>query len=311
MQAHNQEHSNVKPKVTVTVVTYNHGDWLAQCLESIVTQQTDFPFEVIVGDDASTDGRTVEVLKEYAAKYPDIVVPVLRSKNIGPTANYFDVIKRARGGYISHVDGDDGMLPGKLQIQKNFMDLNDDCVMSGHQMKCMDKNGQAAGYFSKKHKLKFDANYLLANHAVFAHSSIMYRANCREKFNFNGVERVDLYIYLLIAGKNKIAYLHESLGFYRRGVGIASQNWTAVLQDDVIDLAKSLEMSESSIDTYRAKLKLSEAYSAYKNQDYKKYLKTSTDSIKIKLFTVMQPVFLIHSLLMRISEKLATHKNRW
>ncbi|NOT86208.1 MAG: glycosyltransferase, partial [Methylococcaceae bacterium] len=60
MHADHEQFSGTTPKVSVTVITYNHGNWLAQCLESIVTQETDFPFEVIVGDDASTDGRTVE-----------------------------------------------------------------------------------------------------------------------------------------------------------------------------------------------------------------------------------------------------------
>jgi glycosyltransferase involved in cell wall biosynthesis len=289
--------SGSTPKVSVTVVTYNHGNWLAQCLESIVAQETDFPFEVIVGDDASTDVRTVEVLREYASKYPKIILPIFREKNIGPTANYFDIVARARGGYISHVDGDDGMLPGKLQFQKSFMDRNDDCVITGHQMKCINKDGQEIGPFSIKHKSKFDVNYLLANHAVFAHSSIMYRAYRRDNFCFVGRERLDLYLYLLLAGNGKIAYLPQALGYYRRGVGVASMNWPATLQQDVVDLANSLGVVRSSIDRYRAKLKHSEAYAAYKNEKYEEYLKASLASLKLKAFHSDQFLFFGHSLL--------------
>ncbi|MEY3788329.1 MAG: hypothetical protein RIQ94_621 [Pseudomonadota bacterium] len=292
--------SDTMPKVSVTVVTYNHGDWLAECLESIVTQQTDFPFEVIVGEDASTDGRTQEVLREYTKKYPKIIVPIFREKNIGPTANYFDIIQRARGEYIAHVDGDDGMLDGKLQIQKNFMDKNDDCILSGHQMKCINRNGQAKGIFSKNHKLKFDINYLLANHAVFAHSSIMYKAFCREDFYFTGHERLDIYIYLLIGRKGKIAYLHQELGYYRRGVGIALMNWPALLQKDVLELAQSLGVTSSCIDTYRAKLKSHEAYTAYKNKNFSGYFKASVLSIKIKIYHKNQILFLVHSFFLYI-----------
>lgn len=309
MHADHEQFSGTTPKVSVTVITYNHGNWLAQCLESIVTQETDFPFEVIVGDDASTDGRTVEVLREYASKYPKIIVPIFRNKNVGPTANYFDIVARARGSYISHVDGDDGMLPGKLQFQKSFMDRNDDCVISGHQMECINKDGQAIGRFSINHKLKFDINYLLANHAVFAHSSIMYRAYRRDGLCFVGRERLDLYLYLLIAGNGKIAYLPQELGFYRRGVGVASMNWPATLQKDVVDLANALGVVRSSIDTYRAKLKHSEAYAAYKNEEFEEYLKASVKSIVIKLYTPMQLVFLLHSLLSLVKNKLFSRKS--
>jgi glycosyltransferase involved in cell wall biosynthesis len=299
------------PKVSVTVVTYNHGNWLAQCLESIVTQKTDFPFEVIVGDDASTDGRTVEVLREYASKYPEVIVPIFREKNVGPTANYFDLVARARGSYIAHVDGDDGMLPGKLQFQKDFMDRNDDCVISGHQMKCINKDGRAIGYFSKNHKLKFDINYLLAHHAIFAHSSIMYRAHRRDNgFCFEGRERLDLYLYLLIAGKGKIAYLPQILGFYRRGVGIASLNWPAALQKDVIDLANALGVKRSSIDTYRAKLKHYEAYTAYKNEKYKKYFEASLLSLQAKIYHPNQFLFLAHSMYINLINLLGGKKKQ-
>jgi|GEM_PF-6873929 glycosyltransferase involved in cell wall biosynthesis len=87
------------PKVSVTVVTYNHGNWPAQCLESIVTQKTDFPFEVIVGDDASTDGRTVEVLREYASKYPEVIVPIFREKMLGQQQITLTLL-RVQGGAI-------------------------------------------------------------------------------------------------------------------------------------------------------------------------------------------------------------------
>lgn len=185
------------PVVSVTVVTYNHGIWLEECLESIVTQETDFPFEVIVGDDASTDSLTIAILQKYADKYPNIIVPVFREKNVGPTANYFDVVQHARGKYIAHVDGDDRMLPGKLQIQKDFLETNTDCVMVGHQVKGIDRDGKYKKFFSSHHPQKFDSNYLLSHHAVFAHSSIMYRACVRSLLQYNNINRLDIYILLL------------------------------------------------------------------------------------------------------------------
>lgn len=284
------------PKVSVTVVTYNHGDWLAECLESIVSQKTNFPFEVIVGDDASTDGRTTEVLREYAEKYPHMVIPVIRQQNIGPTANYFDLVRRARGAYIAHVDGDDQMLPGKLQIQSDFLDANLDCVMVGHQMKVIDKQGKYLKNFSSNHPKLFDCNYLLSHHAVFAHSSIMYRAYVRDQFHYENIERLDAYIYLLIGTRGRIAFLDLPLGIYRRGVGVASRGWSVPLQEDVISHAEKIGLRTTVIKRYRAYLKLAEAYAAYKEGKYYEYFSATTASIKIRLYSLKQIFLLFHSL---------------
>jgi glycosyltransferase involved in cell wall biosynthesis len=130
------------PKVSVIVLTFNHGPWLAECLDSIVSQRTDFPFEIIVGDDASTDGITTNILRDYAQRYPDLIIPVIRDKNIGGCANLIDVQSKTRGEYIASCDGDDMMLPGKLQKQTDYLDSRQDCSMVGHQTKQLLPNGK-------------------------------------------------------------------------------------------------------------------------------------------------------------------------
>lgn len=77
-------------KVSVCVMTYNQEKYIGQCLESLVTQETDFDFEIIVGDDFSTDG-TRDVIQEYQKKYPDIIKPVFRDKNVGITENIKEI----------------------------------------------------------------------------------------------------------------------------------------------------------------------------------------------------------------------------
>lgn len=114
------------PIVSVTVLTYNHENYIEECLDSIVCQKTNFPFEVIVADDASTD-RTPDIVRTYAKKYPNLIVPILREKNIGVSANNTDVLKHCRGKYIAACDGDDSWCnPRKLQIQFNFLEKNPD-----------------------------------------------------------------------------------------------------------------------------------------------------------------------------------------
>ena len=80
-------------KLSICTVTYNQKDYIAKALDSFLMQKTNFKFQVIVGDDYSTDGTT-EILKEYAEKYPDIIKPILREKNIGAALNSLDVYSR-------------------------------------------------------------------------------------------------------------------------------------------------------------------------------------------------------------------------
>lgn len=101
--------------VSVCVVTYNQKEYIGECLESLVTQQTNFSFEILVGDDASTDG-TDQIIQKYYDKYPNIIVPIFRQNNIGAVRNIIDIYKKASGQYIAHLDGDDLALPGNYKL---------------------------------------------------------------------------------------------------------------------------------------------------------------------------------------------------
>lgn len=114
-------------------VTYNQKSYIRECLDSIIGQQTRFPFEVIVHDDASTDG-TREIVEEYAVKFPDVVVPVLEEENqyqfpcFG--ALYENVRRKVQGKYIACLDGDDFFCDNeKLQLQYEALEAHPDCSM--------------------------------------------------------------------------------------------------------------------------------------------------------------------------------------
>jgi glycosyltransferase involved in cell wall biosynthesis len=214
----------IPPKVSVTVVTYNHGEWLRECLDSIITQQTDFSFEVIVGDDCSTDGVTRKILSEYASRHPNIIVPVLRNGNVGVTANWLDVIRRARGEYIAHIDGDDRMLPGKLQKQSDFLDKHLDCSMVVHDLRIFD--GKTGAILSETFTNlsipeKTDINFLVLNRCYFGHSSKMFRrssiiSQIRDK------PTIDFFMHIEQASKWNVGYINEVLGEYRKSSGTAT-----------------------------------------------------------------------------------------
>ena len=114
-------------RVSILCTAYQHEAYIREALESFVTQQTDFSFEVLVSDDASTDG-TAAIIREYAEKYPDIVCPFLQEKNLySQGINLYDTLlfPAARGQYLAACEGDDCWTdPTKLQRQVDFLDAH-------------------------------------------------------------------------------------------------------------------------------------------------------------------------------------------
>ena len=109
------------PLVSVCMTTYNHERYIAQAIESVLRQQTDFAVEVVVGEDCSTD-NTLAICREYEAKYPDRVRVIASEINIGMHANYRRTIEACRGEYVAMCDGDDWFSdPDKLQLQVDIL----------------------------------------------------------------------------------------------------------------------------------------------------------------------------------------------
>ena len=103
------------PLISVCMTTYNHAPYLRQAVESVLSQQTSFDFELVLGEDCSTD-LTAEICREYAAKYPGRVRLVTGDRNVGWRANYRRTFDACRGKYVAYCDGDDWWTdPCKLQ----------------------------------------------------------------------------------------------------------------------------------------------------------------------------------------------------
>lgn len=110
-------------KVTIICVTYNQEEYIEQCLDSLVSQKTNFEYQIFVGEDCSTD-NTREIVKRYAEKY-SIIVPFLREKNLGSTENFCDLCERVNTPYFAFCDGDDFWTDNnRLQKQFDFMEKN-------------------------------------------------------------------------------------------------------------------------------------------------------------------------------------------
>ena len=113
------------PLVSICSVTYNHAPYIRQCLDGLVMQKTNFPYEILIHDDCSTDGTT-EIVKEYAQRYPDKIVPLLENENQYwkvPSILFRLLFPKVRGKYIAFNDGDDYWTDeNKLQMQIDFLE---------------------------------------------------------------------------------------------------------------------------------------------------------------------------------------------
>ena len=131
--------------VSVLCATYNQEKYIRQALDGFVMQKTNFPFEVIVHDDASTD-RTPEIIKEYANKYPNIIKPIYQKENQyskGASITIDCIYPKARGKYFAFCEGDDFWIDeNKLQKQYDIMEQNPDCHLCVHKVQIVSENGK-------------------------------------------------------------------------------------------------------------------------------------------------------------------------
>ena len=118
-----------EPLCSVLSITYNHAPYIAQAIESFLAQETTFPFEIVIGEDCSTDG-TREIVFDYAKRHPEIIRVVTSDKNVGIVPNFLRTFWACRGKYIAFCEGDDfWQQPKKLQIQTDFLQRNADYGM--------------------------------------------------------------------------------------------------------------------------------------------------------------------------------------
>jgi glycosyltransferase involved in cell wall biosynthesis len=205
------------PRVSVCVITYNQDRYIRTCLASLVAQQTDFDFEIIVGDDCSTD-RTREIIEEFVERYPHIVRARFQPQNSGGSRNNLEVHAAARGDYVAHVDGDDYALPGKLQAQADILDQDADCTAVWHPVDFFDDHGGFCSGALADHssftqgRVTFSDAIQLGYIGVY--SSLMYR---RSALTRPDPDRniLDLYFTWDTLSKGHGRMLPEILGRYR------------------------------------------------------------------------------------------------
>jgi glycosyltransferase involved in cell wall biosynthesis len=170
--------SNKQPVVTVCCATFNHGPYIGEAIDSFLMQETDFPFEVIIRDDCSTD-ETMSVINAYAEKYPNIIKPIIEVENQyskGIKAMEA-MVKKGVGDFFSLCEGDDYWTnPKKLQIQLDLMCENPECYLSFHPADEVTDGkitGKIWGYHGDKNRIFTDIEMIRGICNVFCPTASM------------------------------------------------------------------------------------------------------------------------------------------
>jgi glycosyltransferase involved in cell wall biosynthesis len=213
-------------KISVCITTYNHEKYIAQAIESVLMQKTNFDSEIIIGEDDSTD-NTREIVKKYKERYPEKVRLFLNDrKNViyidgKPTGrwNFMNNIRNARGDYIALLDGDDYWTsPDKLQKQADFLDSHPDCAMCFHDVRTVfeDDSQPARVVAPRGRKNIYTLKDLLKGN--FMHTcSVMFCNGLFQEFPvwFSRVAWADWPLHILNAEHGDIGYIPEVMGTYR------------------------------------------------------------------------------------------------
>lgn len=214
------------------MVTYNHVNFIAQAIESVLMQETNFEYELVIGEDYSTDG-TREIVKSYAEKYPDKIRTLLHPHNLGSgikgvkngRLNLIATLKACKGEYIAFLEGDDYWTnPLKLQKQVEFLEKHSDYVGSFHDTELLYEEGQPikTGILKDwKEQLDVSLEDIVSPVTPFHTSSFVVKHKVIEKLpkQFVRFQSGDWTFYIISAAQGQFRRIPEYMSSCRRHKG--------------------------------------------------------------------------------------------
>lgn len=237
--------------VSISCITYNHENYICDALEGFLMQKTDFDYEILIHDDASTD-NTAEIIRNYQKKYPELIKPIFQKENCYSKGIDVDDLNtaRAKGKYIALCEGDDYWTdPHKLQKQLNYMETHAQCTLCVHAAYQVDITGKKIKPVrpcvgSRTFRIQ---EVIEGGGRLFATNTMMYpRALDLNKPDFYKnapVTDYPLAIYLALHGE--VFYLDEYMAAYRKGV---NGSWTTTEQSSLEKIIKHVKNTEDMLD---------------------------------------------------------------
>lgn len=206
-------------KVSACIIAYNHENYIIDCLEGALSQKVNFDYEIVIGEDKSTDA-TLKICEEYASRYPDKIRLIKRDVNLGMIGNWVDTIKSCKGIYIAICEGDDYWTdPLKLQKQVDFLEANPEFSLCFTDYQEFYENKKKYGHpeLIKKYKERdtFTSNDIILNNFIPT-LTVLFR-NRQGILNYIKEEffPADWFIHILNSKYGKIKFLPFESAVYR------------------------------------------------------------------------------------------------
>ena len=213
-----------KTKISACIVTYNQQKFIRECLQGVVNQKLSYDFEIVIGQDNSTD-ETHNICLEYSTRYPNLIKYFPRDKNLGMIGNWTKTLEQCTGNYIAMCEGDDYWTdPYKLQKQVDFLEANPDYVLNFHKVKILKPDGLLVDDFITKVPDNYETQETLARLGNYIHTpSVVFRnliIELPKEFSLSPIG--DYFLYMLLSERGKIKYIEDEMAVYRYGVGVIS-----------------------------------------------------------------------------------------
>ena len=208
------------PLLTVCIITYNQEPFIRMALDGAIMQKVDFPIEILIADDYSTDG-TRAILQEYADKYPHLVTLLLQESNVGAAQNWLDLLAYPKSKYIAYLEGDDYWTDEfKLQKQVTFLESNPEYTICYHPVyELYDKELKLPVYnkFYENHTYEISD---LAEFNFISSPSVVYRRTALKGLPdwILSAPLGDYVLHLLYAAEGKIYFMSDFMAVYRKHI---------------------------------------------------------------------------------------------
>lgn len=257
--------------VSIAMITYNHEKFIAQAIESILSQKVNFRYEIIIGEDCSKD-KTRDICKKYKNLYPDKIKLILQPNNVGMLENSRRVFEACTGKYIAHLEGDDYWNDDKkLQRQIDFLEKHNEYIACVHNSYILNYEDNRKKKLSKKRKnysLKIED--IIEWNNLFQTSSLVIKGNLylnRPQFADGLTDAGDYSMALWLALNGKIYYMANVMSTYRFQT---PGSWT---QNNII---------EEKIKKNQEKIKnMLNSFDQYTNYKYSQYVNKRIERIAI------------------------------
>lgn len=212
-----------KVKLTILCVVYNQKEYIRRTIEGFLNQKTNYKYEILIHDDASTDG-TIDILKEYEKKYPDIIKVFYEDENTYREKKLRDVLynivgEYAKGDYLAWCEGDDYWIDNyKVQLQLDYLEKHKECVLTAHNGLCYDcRTGEIEAIDGFDEDKDISMNEILMHKKnCFPTASMIMKKNIfimEKPFSECNIGNWTLMIYS--ATKGKIHYFNRIMSVYR------------------------------------------------------------------------------------------------